>query len=80
MLFGLKDFVESGIGPVSILHYKAYLRVNLCLNCRFKSETGAGEGYGKCAAFTRFAENGDISAMGPGNGAGKAQAQTDAGL
>jgi hypothetical protein len=72
--------VESGIGPASILHQRAYLWVNLCDNDRFKSETSTGERYGKCAAFTRFAENGDIAAMGPRNGSGKAQTQSDAGL
>ena len=49
-------------------------------NNRLKLETGAGEGHDKCAALIRNTGDGDIATMGPGNGSGKAQAQTDTGL
>lgn len=50
------------------------------MNSSFKSEAGTGEGYGKCAAVIRRAGDRDIAAMGPGNGSGKAQTETDADL
>ena len=48
-------------------------------NC-VKLEVGGRQGYAEFTTLTRCAGDLDISFMGPGNGSGKAQTQTDAGF